>query len=40
VPSAAIKSEWLNGWVNTSSITSTSTGGSFGRLMRLIEVRM
>jgi hypothetical protein len=47
VPSAAIKAEWLNGWVNTSSVTSTGAPAAFRRLIvsqtavvRMTDARM
>jgi len=47
MPSAAIKVEWLNGWVNTSSVTSTAGSGIFRRLIasqtatiRMTDARM
>jgi hypothetical protein len=40
MPAAPVLSNWMHGWVNTSSIASTGTPSAVGRLRVLIEVRM
>ncbi len=47
MPAAPIKVHWLNGWVNTSSVTSTGAAPAFRRLIvsqtgiiRMMDARM
>lgn len=46
MPTAPVISQWLNGWVNTSSVTSTGSGAfrrliaSQAAIIRMTDARM